>query len=154
MAYAALPEITDDTDHLRRQLRAELDPERKRRLHALVLLATGQATTRREVADHLAVHRHTVARWLRRYRDGGLDMLLTRAKPGPPPGQRTLSEPVLAALRTRLADPAGFDGYVEIQAWLRDEYGLDVPYKTVYTLVRYRLGAKLKRPRPEHPKKA
>ena len=154
MAYAALPQITEHTDDLRRRLRAELDPERKRRLHALVLLATGQASTRHEVAEHLAVHRHTVARWLRRYRDGGLDALLTRAKPGPAPGQRTLSEPVLAALQARLNDPAGFGGYRKIQAWLHDEFGLDVPYKTVYTLVRYRLGAKPKVPRPEHPKKA
>lgn len=154
MAYAALPEITEDTADLQRRLRAELDPERKRRLHALVLLATGQATTRHEVADHLAVHRHTVARWLRRYGDGGLDALLTRAKPGAPPGQRTLPEPVLAALKTRLSDPVGFGGYHKIQVWLRDEFGLEVSYKSVYTLVRYRLGAELKAPRPEHPKKA
>ena len=154
MAYATLPEITEDTADLHQQLRAERDPERKRRLHALVLLATGQATTRYEVADHLAVHRHTVARWLRRYDDGGLDALLTRAKPGPAPGQRTLPEPVLDALRARLNDPAGFKGYDAVQAWLRDEHGLEIPYKTVYTLVRYRLKAKLKAPRPEHPKKA
>lgn len=154
MAYAPLPEITEDATDLQRWLRAELDPERKRRLHALVLLATGQATTRREVADHLAVHRHTVARWLRCYDDGGLEALLTRAKPGPAPGQRTLPEPVLAALQRRLSDPAGFGGYHKVQAWLHDEFGLRLPYKTVYTLVRYRLGAKLKVPRPEHPKKA
>lgn len=153
MAYAALPEITEDPNDLSARLRAERDPERKRRLHALALLATGRATTRREVADHLAVHRHTVARWLRTYRDGGLAALLTRAKPGPAPGQRTLPEPVLIALKARLADPVGFGSYVEAQAWLHDEFGLEVPYKTVYTLVRYRLGAKLKVPRPEHPKK-
>ena len=154
MAYAALPVIAEPLDHLRDRLRAERDPERKRRLHALVLLASGQAPTRREVADHLAVHRNTVAAWLDRYRDDGLDALLTPSKRGPAPGQRTLPAPVLAALQARLADGVGFGGYDEIQRWLRDEYALDVPYKTVYTLVRYRLGAKLKAPRPEHPKKA
>lgn len=150
MAYAPLPVIAETTDTLRARLHAECDPERKRRLHALALLASGQATTRRQVADH----RNTVAAWLDRYRDGGLAALLTPSKRGPEPGQRTLPGPVLDALRARLADGVGFAGYDEVQRWLRDEHGLAVPYKTVYTLVRYRLGAKLKAPRPEHPKKA
>ncbi len=56
--------------------------------------------------------------------------------------------------RPRLADGVGFAGYDEVRQWLSGEHGLDVPYKTVYTLVRYRIGAKLKAPRPEHPKNA
>ena len=154
MPYAPLPPIAEAPDELRARLHAELDPERKRRLHALALLASGQATTRRQVADHLAVHRNTVAAWLDRYRSGGLAALLTPLKRGPVPGQRTLPGPVLDVLRARLADGVGFAGYDEVQRWLRDEHGHDIPYKTVYTLVRYRLGAKPKRPRPEHPKKA
>ena len=142
MPYAPLPTIAEAPDELRARLRA------------LALLASGQATTRREVADHFAVHRNTVAAWLERYRQGGLAALLTPLKRGPAPGQRTLPAPVFAALQARLADPAGFGGYHEVQAWLREEHGLDVPYKSVYTLVRYRLKAKLKVPRPEHPKKA
>lgn len=154
MAYAPLPTIAEGPDDLRGRLRAELDPERKRRLHALTLLASGDATTRQQVADHLAVHRNTVAAWLNRYREGGLDALLTPRKRGPAPGQRTVPGPALDALQARLADGVGFSGYDEVRDWLRDEFGLDVPYKSVYTLVRYRLGAKLKVPRPEHPKKA
>lgn len=153
MPYAPPPTIAEDPDDLRDRLRTERDPERKRRLHALVLFADGHATTRQAVAEHLAVNRKTITRWLGRYRAGGLDALLTSALPGPTPGQRTLPESVFAALKARLGDPKGFGGYHEVEAWLHDEYGLDIPYKTVYTLVRYRLGAKLKVPRPEHPKK-
>lgn len=154
MSYAPPPTIAEDSGYLRERLRTERDPERKRRLHALVLFATGQATTRTQVADHLALNRKTIKRWLDRYTAGGLDALLTPARRGPAPGQQTLSEPVFAALKQRLADPKGFRGYHEVQAWLHDEFGLSIPYKTVYTLVRYRLGAGLKTPRPEHPKKA
>ena len=156
MAYAPLPTIAETPDDLRARLRARLraerDPERKRRLHALALLASGQATTRRQVAGHLAVHRNTVASWLDRYRDGGLAALLTPSKRGP--GQRTVPAPVLDAVQARLVDGVGFKGYDEVRDWLSEEHGLDVPYKSVYTPVRYRLGAKLKVPRPEHPKKA
>ena len=67
------PTIAENTDDLRRRLHAERDPERKRRLHALTLFASGEATTRVEVARPLAVDRQTVACWLDCYRDGGLD---------------------------------------------------------------------------------
>lgn len=154
MPYAPPPVIAQDPDELTARLRAERDPERKRRLHALVLFATGQATTRTEVARHLAIHRNTLGAWLQRYQRGGLDALLSCSKRGPKPGQRTLPPPVLGALEARLASAEGFGGYHKIQHWLHDEFGLDVPYKSVYTLVRYRMGAKLKVPRPEHPKKA
>ena len=127
-----------------------------------MLLASGEATTRKAVAQRLHVERQTVARWLERYRERyrerglerGLEHLLTPGTPGPRPGQRTLPEPVLEALKERLASPEGFAGFHKVQHWLHEAFGLEVPYKSVYTLVRYRLKAKLKVPRPEHPKKA
>lgn len=154
MANASLPVITEPADELRASLRAERDSERKRRLHALVLIASREVTTRAQAADHLVVHRNTLSRWLGRYRDGGLEAMLAVAKTGPAPGQRTLPGPVMEALRQRLDDPQGFSGYHDVQRWLHEAYDLVVPYKTLYTIVRYRLGAKLKTPRPEHPKKA
>ncbi len=93
MPYAPPPDIAEAPDDLRDRLRTERDPERKRRLHALVLFASSQATTRGHVAPHLALHRNTVSAWLERYRVGGLDTLLTPSKRGPAPGQRTLPEP-------------------------------------------------------------
>jgi transposase len=109
---------------------------------------------RLEVAEHLAVHRNTIGRWLGLYQEGGLEGLLAIKPRGFAPGQRTVPEPVCQALQARLDEPSGFSGYDAIQRWLLAEFGLEVPYKSVYNLVRYRLGAKLKVPRPEHPKKA
>ena len=73
-----LPCITEDLESLQARLRSERDPPLRPRLHLLVLLKSGQVTTRREAAAHLAVHRNTVALWLRTYRDGGLPALLLR----------------------------------------------------------------------------
>ena len=154
MPYAALPEIHEDLDELQRRLRTERHAERKRRLHLLVLLKSRAASTKLEAAEHLAVHRNTIARWLALYEAGGLSALLKIKKRGFEPGQRTVPEPVCEALQKRLEEPSGFSGYDDIQRWLREEFGLEVPYKSVYNLVRYHLGAKLKVPRPEHPKKA
>jgi transposase len=154
MPYAALPEIHEDLDELQHCLRHERHAERTRRLHMLVLFKQDPARTRLKVAEHLAVHRNTVTRWLQRYQDGGLAGLLAIKKRGFAPGQRTVPEPVCEALQARLEQPHGFSGYDEVQQWLQQEFGLEVPYKSVYNLVRYHLGAKLKVPRPEHPKKA
>jgi transposase len=154
MPYAPLPAIAEDLDALRECLRRERHAGRARRLHMLVLFKEDPSRMRRDVAERLAVHRNTVRRWLNRYREGGLDRLLKTRKRGPKPGQRTVPEPALEALKARLEDPEGFSGYDEIGRWLREEFGLEVPYKSVYNLVRYHLGAKLKTPRPEHPKKA
>ena len=52
-------------------------------------------------------------------------------------------------LKQRLSEPVGFHSYQEIQQWLKDSLELNIGYKTVYQLVRYTLGAKLKVPRPQ-----
>jgi transposase len=119
----------------------------------LVLFKSGQVTTRRQAAAYLAVHRNTVAVWLRTYRDEGLTALLTYKEAGAPSGQKSLPAAVFAQLQARLATASGFASYGAIQQWLREEFALDVPYKTLPGIVRYQLKAKLKRPRPSHAKK-
>jgi transposase len=72
---------------------------------------------------------------------------------GAPAEQRTLSAAAFAGLQTRLREPEGFASYGAIQQWLAEEWGEAVAYQAVHRLVHRRLKAKLKRPRPLHPKK-
>jgi len=44
--------------------------------------------------------------------------------------------------------PEGFNSYSQIQEWLSQECQVAVAYKTVHKIVRYKLKAKLKVPRP------
>ena len=111
--YQPLPSITEDLDTLEDRLHRERDPKRKPRLHLLVLIKSGQVTSRRQAATHLALHRNTVAAWLHRYRAGGLEALLTYKEAGAPAGQKTLPPAVLAQLQARLATSSGFASYVE-----------------------------------------
>jgi transposase len=151
--YQPLPPITEDLETLEERLRRERDPKRKPRLHLLVLLKSGQVTSQSQAAAHLALHRNTVAIWLRRYRTGGLEAFLTYKEAGAPAGQKTLPPAVYAQLQTRLATARGFASYIELRQWLREEFALEVPYTTLHGIVRYQLKAKLKRPRPRHAKK-
>jgi transposase len=118
-----------------------------------LLLKSGQVTSREQAATHLALHRHTVGLWLRRYRDGGLEAFLTYKEAGAPAGQKTLPPAVFAQLQTRLATPTGFTSYLDVQRWLPEAFALEVPYKTLHGIVHYQLKAKLKRPRPSPAKK-
>jgi transposase len=149
--YKVLPTITESPEDLQQRFRAEKDAHRRQRLQALYLLATGQATSRLQVAELLAVHRHTVRAWLATYERGGLAALLTVLKP---PGKApALSPAVRAKLQTRLREPRGFGSYGEIQRYLATDLHVHLAYSTVHGIVRYQLQAKPKSPRRSHPKK-
>ncbi|WP_049858580.1 winged helix-turn-helix domain-containing protein [Gloeothece citriformis] len=66
-----------------------------------------------------------------------------------PPGKLSLISPqVMNRLEERLREPQGFKSYSQIQQWLNQEFRIVVAYKTVHKIVRYKLNAKLKVPRP------
>ncbi len=97
----------------------------------------------------LGRNRVTVQKWLRKYREGGLDFLL---EPKKNVGGRPRSIPpyIVEKLQTELKNPEGCKSYGEIQLWLKTCFDIDVAYRTVHQLVRYQLKAKLKVPRPIH----
>jgi transposase len=148
----ALPEIHESLESLREMLARTQDARRKRRVHLLVLIRSGEVRTREAAARHLGVHRNSIGPWLAAYEARGLSGLLEIGKPGAKRGQKVLAPAVLKKLKERLATN-GFGSYGEIQGWLDEEFGIEIPYTTVYGLVRFRLASKLKRARPRHVKK-
>lgn len=118
----------------------------------LYLLASGQAHSRQDVAHLLGVHRNTIGRWLARDTAGGLKALLATDVPAGKPV--SLAPTVLASLEQALRRPAGFASYEALRQWVRHTHGVEVNYKTLYTLVRTRFRAKLNVPRPSHTKKS
>ena len=51
-------------------------------------------------------------------------------------------------IKQELSSPEGFKSYEEIRTWLLAELGIKASYKVVHEVVRYKLKAKLKVPRP------
>ena len=68
-----------------------------------------------------AAHRHTIATWLRTYRDGGLAAVFER-----------LQERLAPRVRQLSGDPAV----------AREELGLEVPSNTLHGIVRYQLSSR------------
>jgi transposase len=105
--YCPLPTIHDDLETLRTRLRQTRDVEQKQRWHLLVLIGEGRVESRREAADHLAVHRHSVGRWLAGYEREGVEGRLRVGAGGAPAEQRTVAA-AFAALQARLQEAEGF----------------------------------------------
>jgi transposase len=149
--HKPLPLITEPAGTLKQRLQREHDGRKKPRLQMLYLLASGQAQSRREVAQLLGMHRNTIGHWLASYEAGGLETLLAVYVPAGKPC--SLPPDVLAAMEQALRQPAGFASYAALRQWVRQTYQLEVNYHTLYTIVRTRFKAKLKVPRPSHTKK-
>ena len=144
--------MSESVAELKQRVQHEHHGRKKPRLQMLYLLASGQAHTRQEVARLLGLSRNTIGRWLATYATGGLAALLDIYVPaGKAP---SLTPPVLASLEQALHQPVGFASYKDLQQWLAQTHGVQVKYKTLYSLVRKRFHTKLKVPRPSHTKKA
>jgi putative transposase len=120
---------------------------RFRKMQGLYLLKTGEVKTVTHLADYLGVHRVTIQKWLKIYRQEGVSGLLREAEDqGGRPKQ--LEDSAIAHLQERLSqEEQGFRSYGEIQKWLKENYQIFLNYKTLYHLVKYKLKAKLKVPR-------
>lgn len=139
-------EIQESVEDLKQLLRQQKIASSKERIQLLYLLKTQQAGTVEDAAVLLGRHRVTLHKWLRRYRQNGLDGLLEkRTRCGRP---RAIPAWAEVALHKRLHEEQGFDSYQEICNWLETQLGILAKYKTVHQLVHYRLQSSPKVPRP------
>jgi transposase len=130
---------------------AERDGWRKNRLLAVKLAARGEHTSA-EVADICGIARGHLFRWLAAVREGGLEALLKRDKPGPREGTpRGVNPAVFEELQSKLK--AGeFVTAEEARQWLEEKHGVVRPYATVWRWLK-KAGGVLLVPRPSHSKK-
>jgi hypothetical protein len=109
-----MPIITETAAALVRRMQDEPDSKKRQQLHALYLVASGQARHRKEVAALLPVHRHSVAAWFAASTSGGLEQAL-RYNVLQPPRRRRITE---TALKAQLQTAVGFPSYGSIRTWL------------------------------------
>ncbi len=105
-------------------LTRERHPDKRQRLQALYLLASGQARYRTTVASLLGVSRGTIGRWLTIYAQGGLPALLDVYVPvGKAPA---LTPTQRVQLQAALEQPAGFASYGAVQRWIADQLAVEM----------------------------
>ena len=140
-------EISESEAELKELLRQEKTGSGKERIQVLYLLKTKKAKTVTEAAEMLGRNRVTVQDWLGKYRQGGLEKLLSKkVSTGRP---RKVPQWAEKALEKRLKEKEKFDSRVDICEWLEEKLGIEAKYKTVHKLVYYRLKASPKIARPK-----
>lgn len=142
------PEVAAVIDALHSK---EPDGWRKNRLLAIKLAARGESTAA-EIADLCGVARGYLFKWIRAAREGGIEALLTRDKPGPKKGShRGIAPEIIAELEAKLR-ANDFVTAVHAQRWLEQTHGIKRPYNTVWLWLKKFKGVLLV-PRPSHSKK-
>ena len=147
----ALPKIKETVEELREMIKKEQQSKRQNRLQALYLIATRQAQARGKVAQMLGKNRNTISAWMSLYEECGLEKLLDIYKPSG--AKAKIGAPIIEEIKARLANEKGFRSYQAIHQMVVKEHNIDIHYSNVHQLVRYKLAAKAKVPRPANPKK-
>ena len=145
------PSIHERAEALHQRMKSAPDVKNRQRLHALELVASGQARHRQDVAALLGMHRPSVAAWFEASAQGGIDPAL-RAQRAAPPVHRRSTETALTALQAKRNEPQGFASYAQLRVWLAEEQQVALSYASVHALVRYKRKATPQRPRPSHEK--
>ena len=116
----------------------------RERLLAIQIAQEGRHTLE-EIGSLLKRGRRTVVRWLRAYREGGIEKLLHRSHVG---RQASLSQSDQEALIEGLVS-GRWKRARDIQVWLQQERGIDLKLSGVYYWLD-KLKASWKVPRPKH----
>ena len=139
-------EVQESAEYLSKSLKNTRRAFEKERLQMLWWIKTEQVTQHQELSQRLGRDGSTVTKLLQRDWRGGLSKLLeVKTAPGETP---VIQGEMLNELVSKLKSPEGFSSYGQIVEWIKQEWNVQVKYKTVHSLVRYKLGAKLKVPRP------
>lgn len=139
--------ILESQEELEHRLDRQTTATGKERLQMLYWLRIGVVNSRQDLVKLLHKSEATITRWLSMYKSGGLTALLeVKHAPG---NSSSIAIDAVSRLKERLKQPQGFSSYKQVQQWLEQECGVTAAYHTVHSLVRYKLQAKLKKPRPK-----
>ncbi len=147
----ALPKIKENEEEIRELLKSSQGVKRQNRLQALYLIVTKQAKSRNRVSKMLGFNRNTISEWFSLYETGGIEKLLDIYKPSG--AKAKITDAVKEEIRAILQTEKGFRTYKEIHQLVVKKHQIKVSYRAVHNVVRYKLAAKLKSPRPSNPKK-
>lgn len=139
-------EWQESAEELYERYRAELDVQRRKRLHAFWLVRQGESET--AAAHRAGIGRRTLARWLAWYREGGLSEVLRRVPGHASTGVDGWLSPAQEAELYQRCSQGQFKSTPEVQAWVEEHWKVEYSYHGMYSVLA-RLGIHPKVPRPQ-----
>ncbi len=145
-------EIKESAESLQKLYSKEKDQRIRTRLKCLMLTKSKKFTSQKKLANHLSVDYATVKRWLKQYREEGLQSLIVLKSGG---ARKSVISPEIHQSLARKVNDSNqpFLGYWEAVLWVKKEYDLEVKYNTLRTYLIRHFKTKLKSPRKSHYKK-
>jgi len=144
--------IKENLETLKSLHKKEKSQKKKLRLLSLILTKEEKFSRRVDLAKFLGVNIDTLNRWTKKYKEEGLQGLLT-IKGG---GKRREAIPasIHKKIEAKLNDStAPLQGYNDAVSWIKKEFGYEIKYHTVRAFMIRNFGTKLKMPRKSHYKK-
>ena len=152
MASKTKINIKEDLSDLKRLLKSERDTLIANRIRCLIFLKEEKFKKRKDLADHLCISYASLKRWLKMYRETGLEFFLCiKQSTG---RKNSIPEEIHNALFEKLHEStSSFISYKEAVLWIQDNYNVQVKYETLRTYMIRNFKSKLKSPRKSHYKK-
>lgn len=144
--------IIETLDELQERRRKEKDHRIKVRIYGLILIKEQRFARQQELAEYLGVDLSTLSRWIRKYKESGLDAVLKIESGGA--RRNSVSPSLHEALKERVKSPTNpFRSYKEAVQWVKDEHRIELEYNTLRTYLMRHFKTKIKAPRKSHYKK-
>ncbi len=144
--------VAEDFDFLNELLKSQQSHQLKQRVKSLILTKENKFKSRQELADYLLVHKATLDRWFKKYREKGLESMLTLETSGHRPS--VITPELKKALSEKLHDSHNpLLSYTDAVQWIKDNYQVEINYFTLWSYLKRNFKTKLKKPRKSHYKK-
>lgn len=123
-----------------------------KRLDCLILLKANNYDRLEDLSRDLGISVTTVRRWLNKYRSLGLSEYLKKeSRQG---SSSIITSEIHEGLKNRLEDPENsFNGFWDAQQWVKQTYGVEIKYKTLWSYITDKLNGRIKVPRKSNIKK-
>ena len=144
--------IKESLSTLKKLRKKEKNRKKNLRLLSLILTKEKRFSRRVDLAEHLGVNIDTLNKWTKKYKESGLEGLITLNCGGK--RREVVPKSIHKAIENKLNDSkAPLQGYTDAVSWIEQEFGYQIKYHTVRAFMVRNFGSKLKTPRKSHYKK-
>lgn len=154
MAKAIKIEIQESTSDLKKMITNQKGILKKSRLKCLLLIKENSIHFKTVLSKRLKYDRNVIAGWLKKYEEGGIDLLLND-KRSLNKRKSKLSKNTLKSIGEKLQEKdTEITSYVELLDWVQNNFEeKDLAYSTLYYNCRKHFKSRLKVSRKTHHKK-
>ena len=144
--------IKESLAELKQLHRAEKKSKQKLRLLSLILTKEARFSRREDLSKFLGINPSTLVDWTKKYKENGLQGMLTINGGGK--RRETVPLSIRKEIEAKLNNSTSpLQGYTDAVLWIEQEFGYQIKYHTVRAFMIRNFGTKLKVPRKSHYKK-